>query len=115
MPDPVTADLLAGGGRGPLWGLASDDLNATLLAWPGGDGVASHVNSERDVLVIGVAGEGTVTIEGDRFPLRAGTALLVPKGSRRAIEASAQGVRYLTVHLRRDGLTVASAPASARS
>ena len=29
---------------GPLWGAASDDLNATLLEWPAGKGPAEHVN-----------------------------------------------------------------------
>ncbi len=30
-------DLLAGRGRGPLWGDATEDLNLTLRAWPPGD------------------------------------------------------------------------------
>jgi iron-sulfur cluster repair protein YtfE (RIC family) len=34
---------------GPIWGQASDDLNATLLAWGAGDGPGEHVNDEREV------------------------------------------------------------------
>jgi hypothetical protein len=45
-------DLLSRRGMGPLWGMASADLNATLLAWPPGHEVAAHTNSELDVLLI---------------------------------------------------------------
>ncbi|HUH14375.1 MAG TPA: hemerythrin domain-containing protein [Gaiellaceae bacterium] len=104
--EPVV-DLLAGDGEGPLWGTASDDLNATVLAWPAGAGTPEHVNGERDVLVIGVAGSGTLTVDGETHALGAGTAALVEKGSSRRIEAGAAGIRYLTVHLRRGGLSIA--------
>ena len=30
--------------RGPVWGAASEDLNATILVWPAGEGPAAHVN-----------------------------------------------------------------------
>ena len=104
--DPVV-DLLAGDGEGPLWGTASADLNATLLAWPAGAGTPEHVNAERDVLVVGVAGSGTLTVDGEAHACGAGTATLVAKGSTRRIEAGAAGIRYLTVHLRRGGLSIA--------
>jgi mannose-6-phosphate isomerase-like protein (cupin superfamily) len=104
--EPVV-DLLAGDGEGPLWGTASGDLNATLLAWPAGAGTPEHVNEERDVLVVGVAGSGTVTVDGVRLPFGAGAATVVAKGTRRRIEAGPAGIRYLTVHLRRGGLSIA--------
>lgn len=104
--DPVV-DLLAGDGEGPLWGTASADLNATLLAWPAGAGTPEHVNAERDVLVVGVAGSGTLTVDGETHACGAGTATLVAKGSTRRLEAGAAGIRYLTVHLRRGGLSIA--------
>jgi hypothetical protein len=50
-PDAVV-DLLGGTGVGPLWGMASSDLNATLLAWPPGYELVEYTNSELDVLVI---------------------------------------------------------------
>ena len=100
-------DLLAGDGSGPVWGTESADLNATLLSWPSGDGTPEHVNDERDVLVVGVAGTGTITVDGVASPFGAATAVLVPKGARRRIEAGPSGLRYLSVHRRRGGLTVA--------
>jgi hypothetical protein len=48
-------DLLSRTGIGPLWGMASMDLNATLLAWSPGHVVAEHVNGELDVLVVVVS------------------------------------------------------------
>jgi len=36
-------DLLGGSGVGPLWGMASTDLNATLLVWPPHHEVAEHL------------------------------------------------------------------------
>jgi mannose-6-phosphate isomerase-like protein (cupin superfamily) len=103
--EPV--DLLAASGSGPLWGMASADLNATLLAWPAGHALAEHVNAELDVLVVVVAGAATVTIDGAPHELRAPAALLIPRGTRRAIRAGADGTRYLSVHRRRGPLQIA--------
>jgi hypothetical protein len=103
----AVADLLAGDGAGPQWGTESEELNATLLAWRAGEATPEHVNEERDVLVVGVAGSGTISIDGDAHALGAATAIVVPKGARRRIEAGPAGIRYLTVHRRRGGLTIA--------
>jgi quercetin dioxygenase-like cupin family protein len=101
------ADLAAGAGSGPLWGMASEDLNATLLAWPAGEAVAEHVNDQLDVLIVVLAGAVSVTIDDERHELRAPAALLVPRGARRSIRAGAEGVRYLSVHRRRGPLQIA--------
>jgi quercetin dioxygenase-like cupin family protein len=97
-------DLAAPQGEGPLWGTATEDLNATLLAWPAGHEVAEHVNDERDVLIVVMAGSASVTVDGDVHAVAEGQALLVAKGSSRAIRAGDQGVRYLSVHRRRGPL-----------
>lgn len=94
---------------GPQWGLASEDLNATLLAWPDGGGPDEHVNDERDVLIFVVDGSATVTVDGEANELPAGRATIVEKGRRRSIAAGARGVRYLSVHLRRPPLQIRSA------
>ena len=105
-PDAVV-DLLSGTGTGPLWGMASRDLNATLLAWPPGHEVAEHANTEVDVLLIVLGGGGVVVVDQRRHVLAPGRALLIEKGSTRAIRAGADGLRYLSVHKRRGPLTVA--------
>lgn len=91
---------------GPVWGQASDDLNATLLAWGPGGGPAEHVNDERDVLVFVVDGSATVTIDEEARDLVPDDAVIVAKGRRRKITAGAGGVRYLSVHVRRPPLQI---------
>lgn len=95
---------------GPVWGAASEDLNATLLAWDAGDGPAEHVNDERDVLYVVVSGAATLTVDGEPHELGAGEATIVEKGARRALAAGPDGVRYLTAHIRRGGLQIKRPP-----
>jgi mannose-6-phosphate isomerase-like protein (cupin superfamily) len=99
-------DLLGTSGTGPLWGMASADLNATLLAWPSGHEVAEHVNGELDVLVIVLDGCGGAIIDGEIHDLMAGSAILIPRGTRRRIISGDAGLRYLSVHRRRGPLQI---------
>lgn len=112
-PDAVEGpvDLMGATGTGPLWGMASSDLNATLLAWPARHAVAEHVNGELDVLVVTLTGHGHVVIDGTAHDLAPGSAILIPRGTRRAITAGDDGVRYLSVHRRRGPLQIQPAPA----
>lgn len=98
---------------GPVWGAASEDLNATVLVWPAGAGPAEHVNESRDVLYVVVDGTAELTVDGETKELRRGDALIVPKGARRALVAGPDGVRYATAHLRRPGLEVRPLPPQA--
>lgn len=107
---PAPVGLLEPEGKGPLWGTETEDLNATLLAWPAGGGTSEHVNAERDVLVVVLAGSATVTVDGEASTLDAGQALVVEKGRWRQIAAGPDGVRYLSVHVRRPKLQISSAP-----
>ena len=91
---------------GPVWGAASADLNATLLEWPPGEGPPEHVNEERDVLFVVVAGSATLTVDGEPRELGPGEARIVDKGTRRGLVAGPDGVRYLTAHTRRGALEV---------
>jgi quercetin dioxygenase-like cupin family protein len=93
--------------RGPVWGAESEDLNATVLVWPAGEGPPEHVNDERDVLFVVLEGSATLMLDGEPRELAAGDALIVEKGLRRALVAGAGGVRYLTAHRRRGGLQIA--------
>jgi len=110
--DVTLLDLLAGDGRGPLAGEASDDLNVTVLAWPAGAGPPAHVNDERDVVFVVAAGGGTLVVGEREHALRPGLAVLIPKGAPRAVTAGPEGIRYLSVHLRRGGLQIARPPSS---
>lgn len=104
MEDPVDLEPLAG--SGPLWGMASEDLNATLLSWSDGEGVAEQVNEERDILIVVLCGAGTLRAGGAEHALEPQRAALIPKGERWSIVAGAEGLRYLSIHRRRDGLQI---------
>lgn len=99
-------DLIGTRGTGPLWGTETEDLNATLLAWPSGGGPDEHVNDERDVVLVVVGGSATVAISGEPHTVHAGEALVIEKGLTRSISAGPDGVRYLSVHRRRGRLQV---------
>jgi uncharacterized cupin superfamily protein len=105
-PDAEPVDLLLADGTGPLWGMASGDLNATLLNWPAGHELAEHVNAELDVLLVVLEGAGVAIVDGCEHALRGGRALLIQKGAARAIRAGDGGIRYLSVHRRRPPLQV---------
>ena len=98
------AVLATTAGQGPLWTHLSDDLNINLVVWPRGQGVAEHVNAEVDVLLVGVEGEGIVTLNGQPLLLGGGQLIVVPKGSRRSIRATSEKLAYLSCHRRRAGL-----------
>lgn len=106
-------DLSAPRGSGPLWGAETEDLNATLLAWPARGGPGAHVNNERDVILVVLAGSATVTIDGAQHALHAAEAVIVEKGRSRTVAAGPDGVRYLSVHLRRPPLRIAARGRSA--
>jgi uncharacterized cupin superfamily protein len=110
VPRDDAVDLLSLSGVGPLWGIASTDLNATLLAWPAGHEVAEHVNAELDVLVVVLGGAGSAVVDGDTHDLAAGCALLVERGASRRITAGDGGLRYLSIHRRRGPLQIQPLP-----
>jgi mannose-6-phosphate isomerase-like protein (cupin superfamily) len=109
VADDLDDAMAAPTSGGPIWGEASEDLNATLLEWGGGAGPPEHVNDERDVLVSVVDGSARVEIDGDGRDLETGDVVIVPKGTRRRITAGRGGVRYLSVHLRRPPLQIRGA------
>ena len=97
-------DLTTLDGRGPAWGTASEELNATLLVWRPREGQPEHVNEGRDVAIVVLAGSGVVTVDGAAHDLHAGTLAIVPRGASRSLVAGPEGLRCLTVHRRRGGL-----------
>ncbi len=90
--------------EGAAWTHQSDDLNVNLLVFGAGGGVGEHLNAEVDVLLVGIAGEGIVAVDGTPHPLRAGHVLVIPKGARRGTRATSPSFAYLSCHRRRAGL-----------
>jgi quercetin dioxygenase-like cupin family protein len=92
--------------RGPIWGTESEELNATVLEWPPGEGPAQHVNESRDVALVVIDGGGELELDGERRQLAAGDAVVIAKGASRRVTAGPDGIRYATVHRRRGGLQI---------
>jgi quercetin dioxygenase-like cupin family protein len=99
-------DLTTLEGHGPAWGTASEELNATLLVWRPGEGQPEHVNAERDVALVVLAGSGALVVDGSEHALAAGTLAIIPRGTARRVVAGSDGLRCLTVHRRRGGLEI---------
>ena len=91
--------------RGPVWGGESEELNATILEWPAGDGPGETV-SKLDVVYAVLTGSIILTVDGEEEALAAGEARIVPKDVPRRVVAGAAGARYLTAHRRRGLLDV---------
>ncbi|HET9442794.1 MAG TPA: hypothetical protein VFO65_05685 [Acidimicrobiales bacterium] len=99
---------LATSGDGVAWSTSPEGLHVNLVALGPRGEMAEHVNAEVDVVVVVVAGEATVTVEGRAHRLAGGSAGVVPRGARRAVAAGPGGARYLSIHRRRAPLGVRS-------
>ncbi|MGY0065487.1 hypothetical protein ACWZEH_01305 [Streptomyces sp. QTS137] len=93
---------------GALWRLAEPgrQLDANVVHIPPGRQVDTHREPDLDVLLLVLAGEGSLTAPDGTQPLRAGTLAWLPHGSTRALAAGARGLTYLTVHRRRPGMRI---------
>ncbi|MFE4449945.1 hypothetical protein [Streptomyces sp. NPDC056796] len=95
--------------RGALWHLAEQgrELDANVVRLPPGAGVGEHQEDVLDVLLVVLAGAGSLrTGDGGTLDLVPTTVTWLPRTSRRSLEAGPEGLTYLTVHRRRPGLTV---------
>jgi quercetin dioxygenase-like cupin family protein len=92
---------------GASWSLPhGGDLDANLIRLLPNGHIAEHVNTDVDVLVVVWDGSGRLTIDDRVQPVAPGFVVLVPRDARRTIEAGPEGIRYLSIHRRRDGLTI---------
>lgn len=89
---------------GVIGSLVGADLNVNLVRLEPDDYLEAHINTEVDVLLVGIDGAGVVELDDRNEPLDAGSVLYIPKHVRRGIRASSQGMVYLTCHRRRSGL-----------
>ncbi|MFJ9770510.1 cupin domain-containing protein [Kitasatospora sp. NPDC101157] len=97
---------------GALWRLQEEgrQLDANIVRLPANAEVAAHVEPDLDVLVQVLDGSGLLETDGGRQELSAGCTAWLPHGARRAVSAAGDGLVYLTVHRRRPGLSIRSAP-----
>lgn len=94
---------------GALWRLpmTTRDLDSNIIQLPADATIDAHTGPDIDVLVHVIEGNGWLTTELDTLPLSPGLLAWLPRRSRRQITAGATGLRYLTVHQRRQALVIA--------
>ena len=94
--------------RGAVWSIAvpERELDSNLIRLPAGEEIPAHIGAEVDTLVHVVRGEGVLTTEDGEEPLRAGDVALLPRRTVRGFRAGEGGLEYLTVHRRRQSLTI---------
>jgi uncharacterized protein (DUF2249 family)/quercetin dioxygenase-like cupin family protein len=97
---------------GALWKLPmrTRDLDSNLVQLPPHGTVEAHRGPDLDVLVHVVGGAGQLTSERDTLELHAGSLVWLPRRSQRAFSAGPDGLQYLTVHQRRQGLALTATP-----
>jgi uncharacterized protein (DUF2249 family) len=86
------------------------DLDSNVIALDPGEVIDAHAGPDVDVLIHVLAGSGELTTELDTLMLRGGTLIWLPRRSRRSFAAGPDGLRYLTVHQRRQALTLTTRP-----
>ncbi|MCG7309990.1 DUF2249 domain-containing protein [Brachybacterium sp. ACRRE] len=112
LVDTAEVELPEGSAGGAAWsiGVHPRDLDSNLVILPAGGGIGEHVGPDHDVLVVVLAGSGTITTERGRVEVAPGELVLLPRRSRRAFTAGPEGLRHLTVHRRRPTLQITDAP-----
>ncbi len=113
-----TNDFSTNTATGAVWRLEARerDLDSNVIALPAGGGIDAHTGPDLDVLIHVLSGGGSLTTETGVVELFPGALLWLPRRSRRQFTAGPDGLRYLTVHRRRQALVLepASAKTSAR-
>lgn len=99
------------GGDGVVWSLPhGGDLDANLVRLGPGAAIGEHRNDEVDVLIYVQPGSGELAQGEEVQPLSGENLALIPRGSRRSIRAGNRGLTYLSIHRRRNGLTLKQRP-----
>lgn len=96
------------------WAVQSADLNVNLIVLQRDERIEPHRNDEVDVLIVGIDGIGEITIDGTTSQITPDTAVIVPKGTARALAALEPPFAYLTCHRHRKQLWPTSNPARSR-
>jgi uncharacterized protein (DUF2249 family)/quercetin dioxygenase-like cupin family protein len=93
---------------GAVWKLQfrERDLDSNLIALPPGGTIEAHDGPDLDVLIHVLAGSGELTTERGVLDLQPGALLWLPRRSRRRFTAGPEGLRYLTIHQRRQALAL---------
>ena len=95
---------------GAIWKLQTSerDLDSNVIRLAPTGTIGRHVGPDVDVLVHVLAGTGELATETGTLPLTSGALVWLPRRSHRQFTAGPEGLSYLTVHQRREALTLVS-------
>jgi quercetin dioxygenase-like cupin family protein len=93
---------------GAIWRLQEPgrQLDANLVHLSPSRRVDTHAEPDLDVLLLVIAGDGTLSTQVGHQPLVPGALIWLPHGSSRSLAAGDHGLAYVTVHRRRSGLQI---------
>lgn len=97
---------------GSAWRLepAGRGLDANIIDLPPGDEIARHTGPDLDVLIHVLTGSGILETAAGEIALDAGALVWLPPRAQRRFVAGPGGLRYFSVHTRKPGLGIGSAP-----
>ncbi|HEY6493323.1 MAG TPA: DUF2249 domain-containing protein [Trebonia sp.] len=100
---------------GVVWKLQmrERDLDSNIIALAPGATIDAHAGPGIDVLIHVLTGTGQLITELGPIALAPGSLCWLPRRSRRQFIAGPDGLRYLTVHQRRQALTLLTTAESA--
>ncbi|MFD0555713.1 uncharacterized protein (DUF2249 family) [Stackebrandtia endophytica] len=101
-----TGDLPEEAATGAIWSISASrrDLDSNVIWLPPGEEIGAHTGPDLDVLIHVISGGGSLTTELGEVPLTATDVVYLPRQSLRGFTAGPEGLRYLTVHRRRESL-----------
>ena len=102
----IAADATETGGAVFSLRMRERDLDSNVIALAPDGAIAEHWGPNVDVLIHVLAGSGRLETETGPIDLAPGTLLWLPKRSHRAFRAGPEGLRYLTVHRKREPLVL---------
>ncbi|MEB3030972.1 DUF2249 domain-containing protein [[Mycobacterium] nativiensis] len=104
----TTGDGVEPDPAGVVWKLdvQSREIDADVTSLTAGQDTGMHVGPEIDALIHVLSGDGRLTTELGTIELTAGALLWMPKRSRRQFVAGPDGLRYLTIHQKRQFLSL---------
>jgi uncharacterized protein (DUF2249 family)/quercetin dioxygenase-like cupin family protein len=96
------------GAAGAIWKLQvrQRDLDSNIISLQPGPAIGAHSGPDLDVLLLVLDGTGQLTTELGSLQLSPGALVWLPRRSRREFSAGPDGLRYLTVHQRRQSLVL---------
>ena len=97
---------------GSAWRLDSPqrDLDANIITLTPGDTIDRHTGPALDVLIHVISGSGVLATDDEEIELSPGAVVWLPRRTTRAFTAGRDGLSYLSVHQRKPGLSIGSAP-----